>query len=193
MEDNESITTASQRMSKLAIDLKQPQTQAAEKLLNALPPIIQNKLRTKLGTKLQFQYADISTWTVELIRSEAEKLEKVIIQEKLLAPKVIHSSSSVGNNVYPKSDTRKRRSNIRCNNCGRLGHISANCRTNANKMSAKAAQYTPASFQPGPCFRCSKMGHQASQCPSRPTTNGPTNQRLPGKPCMVYTSPTQHT
>ncbi len=96
VEENESITTASQRMSKLALDLKQPQTQAAEKLLNALPWGIQTKLRTKL----QFQYEDISTWTVDLIRSEAEKLEKIINQEKLLNPKSIASSSPNNNTPF---------------------------------------------------------------------------------------------
>ena len=116
VEDNESITTASQRMSKLALDLKQPQTQAAEKLRNAPPWGIQSKLRTKL----HFQYEDISTWTVELIRSEAEKLEKIINQERLLNPKVINSNSSTST-AHPKRDPRPKTRKIKCNICATIG------------------------------------------------------------------------
>ena len=185
VEDNESITTASQRMAKLALDLKQPQTQAAEKLLNALPWGIQAKVRTKL----QFQYEDISTWTVELIRSEAEKLEKIINQEKLLNPKTTTPNHS-NNNAPARSDSRNRNRRaytIKCDKCGRLGHTSANCgRSRTNRSSAKAAQTTPASFEPGPCFVCHQPGHRAAQCPKRQETDGPRHVRIPGKPWCTH-------
>ena len=176
VEDNESITTASQRMSKLALDLKQPQTQATEKLLNALPWEIRGKLRTKL----QFQHEDISTWTVELIRSEAEKLllllKRIINQEKLLAPKVISSTSST-NNPSSRSDTRTRRNPKPTNKP---------VHWRANKSTAKAAQNIPASFSPGPCYRCGTLGDRAVDCPDKPVTKGPIDVKIHGKPWCAH-------
>ena len=179
VEDNESITTASQRMSKLALDLKQPQTQAAEKLLNALPGEIRNKLRTKL----QFQHEDISTWTVELIRSEAEKLERIINQERLLSPKIIASTSSNYNPSF-RSDTRTRTQS-------KQKYRPANWKT--NKSSAKAAQNIPTSFSPGPCFRCGKIGHKANECPLRPISDGSPINCKNTRQTMVYTSSLEYT
>ena len=49
-------------------------------------------------------------------------------------------------------------------NCGKLGHIAANCR----------APQVPADKRP--CFNCGKTGHQAAKCPAQKHNLGSLSQ-----------------